>query len=124
MLKRVDISITGLSDEAGSNDPLCGFANELEHMCENNVIEDLAIEISIKIDSGSTRGDEWGRLDKVLCHSGWAKLRRVSLLIVIGSHAREDNLKEELQKLPETQFQWLSSTKSLSFKFEVVEKVL
>jgi hypothetical protein len=122
-LKSVYINITGLADDTGSNDSLYGFANDLEHMCANNVIEHFAIYIYTKSDSGCARGEAWGRLDKVLSQVGWAKLRRMSLSIDIYGRTRQDNLREELERLPETQLQWLSSTKSLTFKFEVVERV-
>ena len=101
-------------------DPLFGIPSELDDMRTKNIIETVTIEIIVMTDRNCRRGDDWGRLDEVLTTRGWFSLKRVSLAIVIASFSRGNNeLEVALRKLPETQFPRLSSSKSVSFNFEV-----
>ena len=101
-------------------DPLFGIPSELEDMRTKSIIEAITLEILIPMDANCHRGDDWGRLDKVLTTPGWFSLKRVSLAIEISRHYRPDNeLEMALRKLPETQFPRLSSSNSISFDFEV-----
>ena len=89
-------------------------------MSTKNIIETVTIEILVQTDVNCHRGDDWGRLDKVLTTSGWSSLKRVSVAIDIASYCRsDDELEVALRKLPETQFPRLSSSNSVSFDFNV-----
>ena len=102
-------------------DPLFGIPSELEDMRTKNIIESVTIGILIQMVEGCRRGDDWGRLDKVLTTPGWFVLKRVSLAIKISSYGRSDNrLEMALRKLPETQFPRLSTSNSVLFNFEVI----
>ncbi|KAF8966544.1 hypothetical protein BDZ97DRAFT_2073981 [Flammula alnicola] len=118
-LKHVDMAIH-VND--ADDDPLASLPSELEDMCNNkNIIENISILVNVATDpSDCKRGDEWGRLDTVLTRSGWPALKQISLAIEIGSYYSDDvELEVALQKLPETQFPRLSSSKSVSFEFKV-----
>lgn len=102
-------------------DPLFGIPSELEDMRTKNIIESVTIGILIQMVEGCRRGDDWGRLDKVLTTPGWFVLKRVSLAIKISSYGRSDRrLEMALRKLPETQFPRLSTSNSVLFNFEVI----
>ena len=104
-------------------DPLFGIPSELEDMRTKNIIETITIQVLV--DEKCRRGDDWGRLDKVLTAPGWFSLKEVSLVIEIAIHFKrdrdddDDELEEALRELPETQFPRLSSSNSVSFDFEV-----
>jgi hypothetical protein len=101
-------------------DPLFGIPSELDGMRNKNIIETVTFRISVETDTDCRRGDDWGRLDEVLTAPGWLSLKRVSLAIEIASYVRSGNeLEVALRNLPETQFLRLTSSKSVSFDFEV-----
>ena len=107
-------------------DPLFGIPSELEDLRTKNIIETITIDILVDTDANCRRGDDWGRLDEVLTSPGWFSLKQVSLAIEIDINFRrtrnddDDELEEALRDLPETQFPRLSSSNSVSFKFEVI----
>ena len=116
-LKHIAVSIEVYGDDV---DPLFGIPSELEVMRSKNIIESVTIGVLVHMDADCRRGDDWGRIDEVLTASGWFSLKRVSLAIEIISLKREgDELEVALRKLPETQFPRLSSSNSVSFRFEV-----
>ena len=116
-LKHIVICIHINDDD---EDPLSGIHSELEEMSTKNIIETVTIGILVQTDVNCRRGDDWGRLDKVLTTSGWSSLKRVSVAIDIASYCRsDDELEVALRKLPETQFPRLSSSNSVSFDFNV-----
>ena len=103
-------------------DPLFGIPSELEDMRSKNIIESVTIKILVQTDADCRRGDDWGRLDEVLTTPGWFSLKRVSLAIEIQFTSlgrSDDELEVALRNLPETQFSRLSSSKLVSFDFEV-----
>ena len=101
-------------------DPLFGIPSELEDMRTKNIIETVTIGVLIQTDENCRRGDDWGRLDKVLTATGWVSLKQVSLVIEIADYGRsDDELEAALRKLPETQFPRLSSSNSVLFDFDV-----
>jgi hypothetical protein len=101
-------------------DPLFGIPSQLDEMRTKNIIETVTFRISVETDTDCRRGDDWGRLDEVLTAPGWLSLKRVSLAIEIASYVRSGNeLEVALRNLPETQFLRLTSSKSVSFDFEV-----
>ncbi|KAF9482959.1 hypothetical protein BDN70DRAFT_874371 [Pholiota conissans] len=102
-------------------DPYCGIADELELMSSRNVVEIIDIQINISVDAECTDGDEWGRLDSILTQPAWPHLRSVILSIIVNSHAREDDLAENLKAMAATQFKGISSRETMSFKFNVSE---
>ncbi|KAF8968584.1 hypothetical protein BDZ97DRAFT_2072932 [Flammula alnicola] len=116
-LRRINVLI---HVDNADDDPLFSLPSELEDMRNENIIESITIGVMVDTDEDCKRGDEWGKLDKVLTMSGWSALKQVSLAIEIYSYWRSDNeLEVALRKLPETQFPRLSTSKSVSFEFEV-----
>jgi hypothetical protein len=116
--------VVNISDVNVDDDPLFGFPSEFKDMRTENIIETVTIRVGV--DSVCRRGDDWGRLDKVLLTPGWFSLKRVSLAIEIAIHFKrdrnddDDELEKALRELPETQFPRLSSSNSVSFDFEVM----
>ncbi|KAF9482944.1 hypothetical protein BDN70DRAFT_874360 [Pholiota conissans] len=102
-------------------DPYCGLADELELMSSRNVVEVIDIRITISVDAECTVGDEWGRLDSILTQPAWPHLRSLILSIVVISHARDDELEENLRVMAATQFKGITSRETVSFKFNVSE---
>ncbi|KAF9482942.1 hypothetical protein BDN70DRAFT_874358 [Pholiota conissans] len=102
-------------------DPYCGIADELELMSSRNVVEIIDIQIIILVDVECTDGDEWGRLDGILTQPAWPHLRSLILSIAVISHARDDELEENLRVMAATQFKGISSREMMSFKFNVIE---
>jgi hypothetical protein len=101
-------------------DPLSGIPFELEVMRTRNIIETVSIRIVLLADPICRRGDDWGRFDEVLTTPGWVSLKQVSLAIEIaGFFLRSDEVELGLQKLLEIQFPQLSSSKSVTFNFDV-----
>jgi hypothetical protein len=120
-LKHLHVA-TSIYSQAGCDDFVAGFSFELEAMKNNNIIEDLNIEVSTEMEADCKQVDVWGRLDAALAQSGWAKLRKVSLTILIFTDPRfrgDDELGRILKKLPQTQFPRLSSSKNVAFEFAV-----
>jgi hypothetical protein len=101
-------------------DPLFGIPSELDSMRNKNIIETVTIRIVIDTETDCRRGDDWGRLDEVLTVPGWLSLKRVSLSIEISDCSRRGSeLEMAWRNLPVTQFPLLSSSKSVSFDFEL-----
>ena len=100
-------------------DPLYGIPSELEDIRTKNIIETVTIRIMVESGTSCHRGDDWGRLDKVLTAPGWFSLKRVSLAIEVARFGGCDHeLEVAFRKLPETEFPRLSSSNSVSFDFE------
>jgi hypothetical protein len=100
-------------------DPLCGLCGELNAFAGLNVIEEISLEVFVKMDCQCKTGNEWGRLDAALAN-GFPKLYQVSLRIVIWvflSHSNGIALQEKLNKLPEEQFPRLSKNSTVMFDF-------
>ena len=110
----VDIQCVSKVDD----DPLFDLPSEFEDMRTENIIETLTI--LVEMDARCRQGDSWCRLDEVLTAPGWFSLKRFSLAIKIIDYSKSGNeLEVTLRKLPETQFPRLSSSNSVSFKFEI-----
>ena len=97
---------------------------EFEDMRTKNIIETVTIRVR-RMNVLRCRGLEnnWGSLDEVLTSPGWFSLMRVTLILEVVNCFGTDNDLETLvalRKLPETQFPRLSSSKSISFDFEVI----
>lgn len=110
------------------DDPLFHLPSELEVMRSKNVIESITIEVVIDTDVDCKRGNEWGRLDELFMKTGWSALKKLSVAIWIYSYERQPPLgsasETALRKLPETQFVRLSSSKTISFGFEVTSRLI
>jgi len=104
-------------------DPLLIIPSKLVDMRTKNIIESITIKVSVIRCADCRQGDDLGTLDEVLMRSGWFALKHVSLTIEIyyDSRRTSNNLKLEvaLRKLPQTQFPLHSTSRSISFKFEV-----
>lgn len=108
-------------------DPLFGIPAEFEDMHAANIIESITIKVLVQMDVNCSVGDAWGKLDEVLTKSGWSALKRVSLAIEVASYSRvpgNNALEAALRKLPETQFQRLSASESVSFDFNVTSTLV
>ena len=115
-LRRVELKVV-----IGSygKDPLEVLCDELEHISGKNRLESIEMRIAV-----FRTGAEWGRLEKVLLHSGWPMLKHISLVMVIHSYSelRIDGLfGMVLKSLPQTQFTGLMSSKIFDFRFSVQE---
>jgi hypothetical protein len=121
-LKRVHLSF--IIDE-DSEDPLAGLCEELEEISGKNRLEsiEILINLRLKADEDYYTGDTWGKLERVLLQPGWPMLKHVSLSIII---CRENNspIKAALERLRETQFVGLMSSKNLDFRFSICEEEL
>ena len=102
-----------------NQDPLRGLCEELEAFPRTNVLETLDINVRVDTDNLFSTGGEWGQLDAVLS-GDFLALRRVSIHIVICVFLERPEIKtlhEELKKLPQTQFPWLSKDTTIYFDF-------
>jgi len=102
-----------------NQDPLRGLCEELEAFPRTNVLESLYIHVDVETDNLFSTGGEWGRLDAALSDN-FLTLRRVSIHIVIWIYQARPEIKtlhEELNKLPQTQFPWLSENTAIYFDF-------
>ena len=102
-----------------NQDPLRGLCEELEAFPRTNVLETLDINVRVDTDNLFSTGGEWGQLDAVLS-GDFLALRRVSIHIVICVFLERPEIKtlhEELKKLPQTQFPWLSKNTTIYFDF-------
>jgi hypothetical protein len=102
-----------------NEDPLRGLSEELEAFPRTNVLDTLDINVAVETDNLFSTGGEWGRLDAVLS-GNFVALRRVSIHIVIWIYQERPEIKtlhEELNKLPQTQFPWLSENTAIYFDF-------
>ena len=120
-LRRVELNVI---IDSHSKDPLAVLCDELEHISGKNRLESIKIQIDLQIDIDCRSGTEWGRLEKVLLHSGWPMLKYISLVIVINSHYElriDGPFGMALKNLPQTQFTGLMSSKNLDFRFSVQE---
>ena len=99
------------------DDPFSHLPSELEVMHSKNVIESITIELVLATDVDCNWGNRWGRLDELFTKTGWSALKKLSVTIRIYSRERQPPLGSELalQKLPETQFVCLLSSKTISF---------
>ena len=97
-------------------------------MHSKNIIESIMIEVVLDTDVDCKRGNEWGRLDELFTKTGWFALKKLSVAVRIYSYERQSPLGSELelalQKLPETQFVRLSSSKTILFAFEVTSRLI
>ena len=101
-------------------DPLSGICDELAAIAGHNVIEELDLEILAYADYRHMykTSDHWGgRLDDVLA-TGFPRLGRVSLHVLISTIARSRHLilADKVKKL---QFPWLSKNSIVKFNFSV-----
>lgn len=109
------------------SNPIEGLAHELEKIAERNNIESISIELSVSVTNGCRYGKDWTPLDQALgrSRSGWDELRTVSLLFSVGGYDCQEMagwnkaLLDGLNKLPETQFIWLTGCQAFKFDFEV-----
>ncbi|KAF9473146.1 hypothetical protein BDN70DRAFT_407397 [Pholiota conissans] len=102
------------------DDPLQGLVDELKRLGNDNIIEEIVLRIHIfNRNYDFNRGDRWGSFDKLFAEFKWPMLRSVAL--TISFTISKGYFLEELRNLPQThdQFPWLSSNKSLVFKFDV-----
>jgi hypothetical protein len=103
--------------------PLFNIPSEFEDMRTKNIIESITIKVIVTISADCGQGDNWDRLNEVLMRSGWFALKHVSLTIKIYCNPRTTSNKLKLEvalcKLPQMQFPLLSTSKSVSFKFNV-----
>jgi hypothetical protein len=108
------------------DDLLFRLPSELEVMRSKNVIESITIEVVLDTDVDCKRGNEWGRLDELFTKTGWSGLKKLWVSKRIHSYERQPPLGNEsaLRKLPETQFVRLSSSKTISFAFEVTSRLV
>ena len=117
-LKHIVLDIHG---DFVDEDPLFRILSEFEDISTKNNIE--TVTIWVQLYANSRGGDDWCRLDEVFTTPGWFSLKRVSLAIeIISRFVFWENIELEgvLRKFPETQFPRLSSSKSVSFDFEVI----
>ncbi|KAF8334460.1 hypothetical protein F5887DRAFT_1079686 [Amanita rubescens] len=109
------------------DDPLFRLPSELEVMRSKNVIESITIEVVLDTEVDCKPGNGWGRLDELFTKTGWSALKKLSVAIQIYSYdERQPPICSEsaLRKLPETQFVRLSSSKTISFAFEVENRLV
>ena len=107
------------------DDPLFHLPSEFEVMRSKNVIESITIEVVLDTEVDCKPGNGWGRLDELFTKTGWSALKKLSVAIRIYSYGeREPPIVNEsaLRKLPETQFVRISSSKTISFAFEVTNR--
>jgi hypothetical protein len=100
-------------------DPLCGISAELRNFSGSNKFEEIILLIIVQTDCRCKTGDQWGTLDAALA-TGFLMLQRVSINIIICTFSSYSNgvaLKKELDRLPDDQFPWLSTSLTVSFNF-------
>ncbi|KAF8969233.1 hypothetical protein BDZ97DRAFT_1915577 [Flammula alnicola] len=110
-------------------DPFGDLCDELEEIVGKTVLEDLELSVRIMPECRKA-GDGWGKLDKVLRKSGWSALKKVSLDIFaiynygpFDDHC-DDDLERVLRTLPQIQFPFLSSSKTVDFYFDVIKVIM
>jgi hypothetical protein len=86
------------------------------------ILQYISHTIDVSIVFECKQGDDWGALNRVLTHSGWSKVKRVSLTIFIRRFFRPYNLEEMVRSLPQIQFPRLSSSRSVVFQFSVIDQ--
>ncbi|KAF8801605.1 hypothetical protein BYT27DRAFT_7197838 [Phlegmacium glaucopus] len=118
------IASDGLSAQsaAGVVDPLSNLCGELEDIAGKNKLDSLKIEIRMNRNKYAILGDEQlGRLEKIFLKSGWPMLKHVSLDFIVYNFGLRDDTSFEmaLEKLQQTQFADLKSSKTIDFRFSV-----
>ncbi|EDR03154.1 uncharacterized protein LACBIDRAFT_307675 [Laccaria bicolor S238N-H82] len=119
-----------------SQDPLLGLPDVLSEMSADNVLEELLIHAYVQCYTSCRTDAIWGRLDDVLSRSAFQSLHRVSLKIIVwvddlffraeeleerqlGERHRKA-LKEELEKIGDSQFTWLKSHVKFDFSVRTI----
>jgi hypothetical protein len=119
-LKRVHLTF---AMDVYHGDPLAGLCEELEEISGKNKLESIEIVIDLQANEVCHTGDKWGKLERVLLQPGWPMLKHVSLSITLY-RKKYNPLKAALERLRETQFARLMSSKNLDFQFSIFEEGL
>ncbi|KAF8801606.1 hypothetical protein BYT27DRAFT_7197840 [Phlegmacium glaucopus] len=101
---------------------LSDVCHELEDIAGKNKLDSLKIEICMDRNEYGLLGDEQlGRLEKTFLKSGWPMLKNLYLDFVVYNFGQEDDSFFEmgLEKLRQTQFADLKSSKTIDFRFSV-----
>jgi hypothetical protein len=105
-------------------DVLAGLCKELKKISGmlDNRLESIQIVIDFRDEEDDLEtGDIWRKLETVLLHSGWPKLKYFSLSFIIY-RTNDGPFKAALECLWETQFARLISGKNFDVQFSICEE--